>query len=659
MNGGWLARTEIPPDGVQTNAFVELANKADADLRAIIDEVGSQAHRRGGSPQQQIADLYASMMDEARLEELGARAIQPVLDRIAAIDSASGMAAVAGYLSAIGAGGPFAGTVGFHPDERRGLVVQVARGGTLLPEVAQYLQSDAASAALRTEYAAYLRRVFTLVGRTDPLADAAAVIALETRLAAAQAETAADADDSRRRFALAELAVEMPGFDWRAWAKPQRLDRLAGVMLTPPAFFGRFAALVPDVPLETWKAWLTARYVTAASTFLSRPFDEARFEFFGRVLTGQQQPRPRWKRGVSLVNGYLGDALGRLYVERHFQPATRARVETIVINVREAFRRAIASADWMSTPTRRVALAKLATLSTKIGGPSQWRDYGGLDIRADDLIGNVQRAQAFENEYRMNVIARRAGRGDWPITPQTVNATYRPAVNEIVLPAAILKPPLFDAAADEAINYGSLGAILGHEIGHAFDGQGRRYDARGPSRDWWTSADDQRFSLLTRPLVEQYDALPAGGRSRRLRRAHAERERRRPRRPRHGVRGLPDRARRPDAGRRSTASPARSASSSAGRGPGAARFARRSCASGCSRRRTRCPRAASTARPLTSPRSTRRSARGRATGCTGAGDNACGSGERARRLQASGFSSGGRQPRSTGRQGRRRRSRLP
>jgi putative endopeptidase len=506
VNGGWLARVAMPADRVSYGAFAEIADRTELDLRAIVEALAARPGRQRGSSAQQIVDLYASVMDEARLEALGVSAIEPELHRIDAIRSARDVATEAGYLSSIAAGGPFGGTVGIDPLNPGAPVARVTQGGILLPDRDYYLSDDPAIAAVREKYQRYLARIFELTGRANAADDSRAVLALETALARAmwtEAESR-NVGATYTRFTLHRLASDMPGFDWAAWARPQGLDRSPAVILAQPSFFKAFAALVAQVPLDTWKAWLLSRYVTAAAPYLSRPFDDARFDFFGTVLTGQELPRVRWKRGVSMVNAYLGDALGKLYVEQHFPPAARARVQKILANLLDAFREAIRDADWMSAPAKRDALDKLSALSTGVGYPARWRNYNTFVVRPDDLLGNWQRALKFENEYRLGDVAGSAG-GEWVLPPQTVNAYYSAAANEIVLPAAILQPPLFDVDAEDAVNYGAVGALIGHEIGHAFDDRGRRYDGAGAVRDWWTPADEQRFNERTARLVQQMD----------------------------------------------------------------------------------------------------------------------------------------------------------
>jgi predicted metalloendopeptidase len=506
-NGGWAARASIPGDRVTRGAFTELADRAELDLRALIEEVAGQPNRPFGSPAQQVGDLYASLMDEDRLEALGSTPIDAELARIDAIVSAADLGYRCGYLATIASGGPFAGSVSVDTANAGRAILVVSQGGTLLPERGYYLSDDPKYAALRAGYVAYLTRIFELTGRRQPARDARAVLALETQLALAQLpqDAARDEDRTSERFQLEGLMREMPGFDWIEWGRAQGIGRTSDVVVAQPSFFRRFADLVRETPVSTWRAWLAARHITATAPFLSRAFADARFDFFGRALSGQNDPIPQWKRAVSLVSGYLGDAVGKLYVERHFPPEAKARVEQLVANMLGATRQAIAQADWMTPKTREAALEKLAGMVTKVGYPDRWRDYRGLVIRADDLVGNIERAQRFDNAHRLTRVRQPPGRGEWMLPPQTVNAYYSPGLNEIVVPAAMLQPPLFQMDADEAVNYGGIGAVIGHELGHGFDERGRFYDAGGAQRDWWEERDAREFRARAERLVRQFN----------------------------------------------------------------------------------------------------------------------------------------------------------
>jgi len=465
VNGAWLATIEMPSDRVTYGTTAELAEKTEADVKAIMDDVIARRPRANGSPAQQLADLYLSTTDEATIERLGAAPLRPELDRIDAIRTASDLATETGRLSSIGAGGPFAGSTGPDPLHAGTPIVRITPGGTLLPDRAYYTGQDPAMAAVRTKYEAYLRLIFESTSREAPAEAARDVLALEAAIAQAQWDDRNDASDAR--FTLRELASAMPGFDWMAWAHPQGLDRTPAIVLARPSFFTSFAALVPRVPLRTWQNWLVARYVTASAPYLNATFDMARFDFFGAAVTGQVAPRARWKRGVGMVNGYLGDAVGRLYVERHFPSASRARARRLVAAIMDAYREALAESRWMQGSARREALSRLAAMSAGVGYPDEWRDYSGLVIKPDDLFGNWQRALAFENAEKLRRVRASPG-GRWIQPPQSVDAFYLASTNEIVVPAGILQPPIFDPEADDAVNYGAAGALVAHEIAHAF-----------------------------------------------------------------------------------------------------------------------------------------------------------------------------------------------
>jgi putative endopeptidase len=509
VNGTWIARTEIPADKPAYGSFTELADRAELDVRAIIEAAAADAARTPGSVSQQVGDLYRSFMDEARAESLGASPIKAELQKIDAIKTTQEVAAEAGYLSSISAGGPINGAVTADAKDPATPIVYLEQAGTALPDRDYYLKDDPKFVEVRGKYQEFLEKIFTLAGRPNAASDAKAVLLLETELARVQwtkTETR-DAVKTYNKFALADLSRDMPGFDWMAWARPQGVERSINVIVSEPSFFKSFAAMVPTTPLDSWKAWLSAQYIVASAAYLSKPFVDANFEFFGRVLSGQPAQRERWKRGVSLVNSNVGMAVGRLYVEKHFPAASKARMQKMVGNLLEAYRQSITALDWMTPATRTQALGKLAKFTTKIGYPDKWRDYTGLVIKADDLLGNLQRAQRFETDYQVAKLGKPVDRTEWLMTPQTINAYYNPLMNEIVFPAAIMQPPFFNFEADDAVNYGGIGAVIGHEVGHGFDDQGRQFDGTGALRDWWTEADAKEFDKRAKTLVAEYNAV--------------------------------------------------------------------------------------------------------------------------------------------------------
>jgi predicted metalloendopeptidase len=509
VNGGWLKKTEIPADKSSYGSFVELADKAEINVRAIIEGAAAGTSRTPGSVSQQVGDLYASFMNEARAEQLGAAPIKAELQKIDALKNAAELAAEAGRLSSINAGGPVGGAIAADAKDPKTVIVYLDQAGTALPDRDYYLKTEKQYADIRAKYQEFLQKVFTLAGRPNAAADAQAVLALETELAKVQWTKVEQRDPvkSYNKYALTALPKEMPGFDWLAWAKPQGLDRATDVVVGEPSFFKSFAAMVPATPLNTWKAWLAAQYLTASAPYLNKAFVDAHFEFFGKVLNGQQELRLRWKRGVSLVNNNIGMAVGRLYVDKHFSPDAKLRMQKMVANLLEAYRQSINELDWMTPETKTQALQKLAQFTPKIAYPDKWREYTGLVIKPDDLLGNVERAQKFENDYQVNKLGKPVDRTEWLMTPQTVNAYYNPLMNEIVFPAAIMQPPFFNFEADDAVNYGGIGAVIGHEIGHGFDDSGRQFDGTGALRDWWTETDAKEFDKRAKMLVAQYSAV--------------------------------------------------------------------------------------------------------------------------------------------------------
>ena len=507
VNGAWIARTEIPADRANYGTFVELSERAENDLREIIEAARRAPGAASGPNAQLIGDLFASFTNEARLNELGAAPLRPKLAEIAAVQSTSELAALVGRLSRVGIEGPVFVDVEADAANPEQVAVYLSQGGTALPDRDYYLNDEARFADIREKYRQYLEKIFTLVDRPNAAADAATVLQLETDLARAQwtRVESRDAVKTFNKYAVARVIEEMPGFDWAAWGRAQGLDRATEWVISEPSFFKSFATMVPERPLDAWKAWLTAQIITHYSPFLSQPFDDAAFDFFGRTLSGQEEQRERWKRGVQFLNGSVGEALGQLYVDKHFPPAAKARMEAMITNLVEAYRQSITTLDWMTPATRKEALEKLSRFRSKIGYPNRWRDYSSLEVSTGDLVGNADRTAELETAYQVSKIGKPTDREEWLMTPQTVNAYYNPVKNEIVFPAAILQPPFFNVRADDAVNYGAIGAVIGHEIGHGFDDQGRRFDGDGRLRDWWSPEDETEFGKRAARLIEQFN----------------------------------------------------------------------------------------------------------------------------------------------------------
>ncbi len=509
VNGRWLATAEIPADRASHGSFYVLREQAEAQVRTLIEEAAA-SEPAPGTVERKVGDLYASFLDSDRVDALGAAPLGEVVARVDAVTSTAEMLALLGALEREGIGGAFGSYVWVDKGDPTRYLLHLSQGGLSLPDESYYREEQ--HAPLRDALPGHVARMLTLAevaSGPDAEAAAATVLRLETRLAASHWDTVATRDAVRTYNLMTASQVDelLPG--WQAWAEglgvPQA-GRAEVVVGEPDALRGLAQALAEE-PLADWLTWLRWRVVTSVASYLSEPLLQENFAFYGTTLSGVPEIRERWKRGVSLVEGVLGEAVGELYVARHYPPAAHARMLELVDNVIAAYRERIQALDWMSPETKERAQAKLAAFTPKVGYPVRWRDYSAVDIDATDLLGNVRRATAAETDRELAKLGGPIDRDEWLMTPQTVNAYYNPAMNEIVFPAAILQPPFFDLRVDDAYNYGGIGAVIGHEIGHGFDDQGSRYDGDGSLRDWWTDTDRTLFEQRTRALVEQYDAF--------------------------------------------------------------------------------------------------------------------------------------------------------
>ena len=510
VNGRWLAEYAMPADRATDGAFRQLYDRAEEQVREIITSASADVAE--ASDQQRIGDLYASFLDEQAVERRG---LAPLLEELALIDGApdrAALAAVLGRLQRTGVGGGVGLYVNTDAKDSSRYLVHLNQSGLGLPDESYY--RDDQHAAILGAYPAHIAAMFALVfgGSADQYAQRAGrIVELETALAAAHWDVVRrrDADLSYNLRAFADFPQWAPGFDWNGWlgALGADPDAVAEVIVRQPDYLTAFARLWSDAEFAEWQDWLRWRLVHARASTLPTALIEEDFAFYGRILTGAEQIRERWKRGVSLVENLMGDAVGRLYVQRHFPPEAKDRMDALVANLREAYRVSISDLEWMTPATRERALAKLDRFTAKIGYPAKWRDYSALVIDRDDLYGNVIRGAQVESERELAKLGGPVDRDEWFMTPQTVNAYYNPGMNEIVFPAAILQPPFFDAHADDAANYGGIGAVIGHEIGHGFDDQGSKYDGDGHLVDWWTDEDREEFGVRTGRLIEQYDAF--------------------------------------------------------------------------------------------------------------------------------------------------------
>lgn len=505
VNGKWIERTEIPADKARYGSFIVLYEEAERAVREIIEEA-QQAEP--GTEARKVGDLYASFMNEERVELLGSAPIAAQLVEASLPGTVDQLLDAVGRLERQGVSGFAQLFVDNDPGDPERYLVFVEQGGIGLPDESYYREER--FAPIREKYLAHLERMFGLAKLDDPAGRARRVFDLETEIAASH-WTNVDSRDSQKTYNLnpwADVAAAA-SVDLDVWRDAMGVPAGAfdELVVRQPDFVEGVGRLLTDDRLPAWRDWLAWQVVRSSAAYLSSDFVEANFDFYGRTLTGTPELRERWKRGVSFVEGAMGEAVGRIYVERHFPPAAKAAMDELVANLVEAYRQSISGLDWMGEETRAKALDKLEKFTPKIGYPVTWRDYSTLEVSADDLIGNVRAAAEFEFQRQLGKIGKPIDRDEWFMTPQTINAYYNPGFNEIVFPAAILQFPFFDAARDAAANYGAIGAVIGHEIGHGFDDQGSRFDGDGRLTDWWTEQDRTAFEKRTRALIEQYDVL--------------------------------------------------------------------------------------------------------------------------------------------------------
>jgi len=507
-NGGWLKSTPIPEDKSNYGMFTVLADQAEAQIRAIIEELAA-SRAEPGSESWKIGTLYADFMNEAAIEQAGLAPARPELDRINAIASQQDLAAAFARMATLSVNQPFEMYVGQDRKAPDVYVPYLGQGGLGLPDRDYYLDDNPNFAAVREKYKQHIANMFRLAGvaEADAMAKAEAIYAVEEAMARVHWSRgdSRDRDKTYNKRTLAQLQAEAPGFDWATFLSAMRLDNQPAFLVAQPSAFTGMAAIIARTPLQTWKDYLTFHYLSGYAGVLPKAFVEEDFDFSGRTLSGIPELKARWKRGVDLVESALGEAVGKLYVQRHFPPEAKAAADRLVQNVILAYGQRIDQLDWMSPETKAKAREKLAKFNPKIGYPSKWRDYTNFEVKPGDVLGNAQRASEFEFWRNVNKLGKPVDRDEWFMTPQTVNAYYYSTNNEIVFPAAILQPPFFDPNADDAVNYGGIGAVIGHELGHGFDDQGSKVNGDGVEMNWWTDQDRTRFDALGNGLSAQYE----------------------------------------------------------------------------------------------------------------------------------------------------------
>lgn len=504
-NGGWSDRTEIAADRTSAGVAVDLVNQAEKDVLAIVEDL-AKSKPKAGSIGQKVGDAYGSWMDEAAIEKAGTAPLKPYLDAIWAVNDKAGLTklfATTGYDSPIGAG-PLP-----DPADPTRYTVAVGQGGLGLPDRDYYFLEGEKYDSIRDAYKAYIVTQLTNAGIADASTKATAIYELEKQIATAHwaKEKNRDLKAIYNPMPLEKVAELAPSFDWNLFLTTSRLNGQPSYMVAQPSAIADIAKLIDTVPLQTWKDYSAFHFISGHSNFLPKAFDQASFEFYNKKLNGQPEQRARWKRGISLLNGSMGEAIGQIYVERHYPPESNAQMQELVSNLTSAFKGRLEKLEWMDDATRTEALAKLAAFEPRVGYPKKWIDYSALNIKRGDLLGNAMRTSKFGEDLSISYLSKPVDRDLWAMTPQTVNAYYHPLLNQITFPAAILQAPYFDPNADPAVNYGAIGAVIGHEIGHGFDDQGRSTDAAGRIRDWWTPETNEKFTKATTMLEAQYNAF--------------------------------------------------------------------------------------------------------------------------------------------------------
>lgn len=508
-NGSWLKNTEIPADKARYGAFTKLADKAQEDLKVIIRKAAEATNAPDGSEAQQIRDFYQSFMDTEALEARGLEPLQPALKAAEAVEKHSDLGRFFAQANRQGIKTP----VGFYIDNDEKQPDQYIpyfyHSGLGLPDRDYYLKDDESSETLRQRYREHIARMFELAGQDGGEKAADNVLAIEHAIAERHWPRAElrDREKTYNKFSRDELADQVKIFSWQDYIKGAGLDKAEQLVVAVPDYFAGLDSLLESFSMEQWRDYLRWHSISAYASLLPKALDEENFAFFGTALSGVQEQEERWKRAVNMMDGLLGDPLGKLYVAEHFSPEAKARMEELVENLREAYRQSILALDWMTEATKKKAIEKLEKFTPKIGYPDRWRDFSQLEIAAADLFGNYLRAVEFHYGMEVGKLGKPVDRSEWFMTPQTVNAYYNPGMNEIVFPAAILQPPFFNQEADDAINYGAIGAVIGHEMGHGFDDQGAKSDGDGLLRNWWTDEDLEEFKRRTGRLVGQYSEL--------------------------------------------------------------------------------------------------------------------------------------------------------
>jgi len=507
VNGKWAATTQIPPDQTRYGAFIILRDLSEARVRAILDRWAADKKLKAGTDEAKVAALYRTFLDEATAEKLDAKPIQPHLDALKKARTHDDLARIMGRSNTTFASSFFRSSVSDDAKEPEKYALYMSQAGLGLPDREYYLRDN--FKPQKERYQKYVSDMLGLIGWNEPEKNAAEIVALETKVAEAHwtRSEGRDRDKTYNPTTIAELEKNAPGFPWSVYFKEAGTDKAERAIVRQNTAFPKLAKIFGETPVETLQAWQAFHIVDDAAPLLSKRFADANWEFRSKFLNGAQEQRPRWKRAVGAAEDAMGEAVGRTYVSEYFPPESKAKMEKLVADLRAAMKNRIEKLEWMGPETKAKALEKLSKFGVKIGYPSKWRDYSKLEVREGDLVGNTERTAKFDWAYSLGRLGKKVDDAEWGMTPQTVNAYYASTKNEIVFPAAILQPPFFDPKADPAVNYGAIGGVIGHEITHGFDDQGRKSDGEGMLRDWWAADDAAKFETQATRLGAQYEAF--------------------------------------------------------------------------------------------------------------------------------------------------------
>jgi endothelin-converting enzyme/putative endopeptidase len=511
VNGGWLNANTIPSDKTSIGSFMDLYDEASENVKIIIKELAATPNLNQGSNEQKVADLFKSYMDIQTRDALEIKPIQSILSTISALNNKSDIAHFFGEHQSKGISNPLYFYISVDAKDSSNYATHIYQGGLGLPDKDYYFNEAERFTKLRNGYVKHIANMYKLAGLKNGEKAAQAILKFETQIADFHWTKVESRDSNKRynKYAVSELSTLTDAFDWQTYLTAQGVSKQKNIIINQPSYIKGFGETFASTSLEDIKAYLTFHTLSSFATSLTTALDKENFEFYSKQLRGRQEQRPQWKRGVSVVNSNLGEVIGKVYVSKHFKPEAKVRMSNLVENLRTAYGKSIDNLVWMSDETKKAAHVKLAAFTPKIGYPDKWQEYSQLNISANDLVGNIIHAKQIKHKKEVAKLGGPIQKWEWGMTPQTVNAYYNPTVNEIVFPAAILQPPFFNMEADDAVNYGGIGAVIGHEMGHGFDDQGSKYDAKGNLKNWWTDADLAAFKERTDALVAQFDAFKA------------------------------------------------------------------------------------------------------------------------------------------------------